>query len=72
MVRLGTCLQLSLTYGPDTEVIDVTLTQNMSMFMISCSWYFAGVGVMASILPWTLFGIIPVTGLYMVLLLHCK
>jgi hypothetical protein len=31
----------------DMEVVDVVLTQNMSMFLISMSWYVAGVCVMA-------------------------
>lgn len=44
----------------------------MSMFMIASSWYFAGVDVMATILPWTLFGINPVTGLYIALLWNRK
>jgi ABC-type multidrug transport system fused ATPase/permease subunit len=59
-------------FSYDMEVIDVTLTQNMSMLMISCSWYVAGVGVMVSIIPWMAFAVLPVTLLYGMLLLHCK
>lgn len=54
------------------EVIDVTLTQAMSMFLISCSWYIAGVCVMIAILPWIALAILPVTITYYVLLLHYR
>lgn len=57
---------------PDMEVIDVTLTQNMSMFMISSSWFVAGVCVMVSIIPWMILVIIPVTTLYWLLLLYYR
>lgn len=56
----------------DTEVIDVTLTQTMSMFLISCSWYIAGVCVMSAILPWMILAIVPVTLVYWLLLLHYR
>jgi ABC-type multidrug transport system fused ATPase/permease subunit len=59
-------------FSYDIEVIDITLTQNMSMFMISCSWYVAGVCVMVSIIPWMALAVFPVTVLYWMLLLHCK
>lgn len=59
-------------FSYDMEVIDVTLTQNMSMLMISLSWYVAGVCVMVSIIPWMVMAIVPVTFLYWMLLLHCK
>ena len=50
----------------------MTLTQNMGMFLISCSWYVAGVCVMCSIIPWIAFAIAPVTILYWVMLLHYR
>jgi len=56
----------------DMEVIDVLLTQVMSMFLISCSWYVAGVVLMSSILPWMLAAIVPVTITYYFLLLHYR
>ena len=56
----------------DTDVNDVTLTQVMSMFMISCSWYVAGVIIQTTILPWTAFAIFPVSALYWVLMLHYR
>lgn len=40
----------------------------MSIFMISISWFVAGIIVMSTILPWTLFALVPVIGLYSVLL----
>lgn len=56
----------------DIEVIDVLLTQVMSMFLISISWYVAGVALMCSILPWMLTAIVPVTVAYYYLLLHYR
>ena len=56
----------------DTEVIDVTLTQNMSMFLISCSWFVAGVVLMSSILPWMILALFPVSVVYWILLLHYR
>ncbi|GKY95413.1 hypothetical protein MPSEU_000502800 [Mayamaea pseudoterrestris] len=56
----------------DMEVVDVSLTQNMSVLLISLGWYFAGVLVMAVILPYTLCAILPVTWLYWLLLLHYR
>jgi ABC-type multidrug transport system fused ATPase/permease subunit len=56
----------------DIEVIDVVLTQVMSMFMISVSWYVAGVILMSSILPYMVVVIVPVTVAYWFLLLHYR
>ena len=56
----------------DMEVIDVTLTQTMSLFLISCSWYVAGVSVVVVILPWLILAIIPITIAYYYLLLHYR
>lgn len=56
----------------DMEVIDVLLTQIMSVFLISCSWYVAGVAVMCTILPWMGVAILPVTFAYWRLLLHYR
>ena len=56
----------------DMEVIDVVLTQTMSMFLISLSWYVAGVTLMCTILPWMLLAIFPVTVVYWFLLLHYR
>lgn len=56
----------------DVDVVDVLLTQSMSMFMISCSWYVAGVVVMCSILFWVVFAILPVTVAYWVLMLYYR
>ena len=56
----------------DTDVNDVTLTQVMSMFMISCSWYVAGVAVQVTILPWSAIAIFPVSAMYWFLMLHYR
>jgi ABC-type multidrug transport system fused ATPase/permease subunit len=50
----------------DTDVNDVTLTQMLSMFIISCSWYLAGVVVQISIMPWSVMALFPVSLLYLV------
>lgn len=54
------------------EVIDVTLTQSMSTFIISCSWYVAGVAIIVVILPWMILAIVPITLAYYYLLLHYR
>jgi ABC-type multidrug transport system fused ATPase/permease subunit len=56
----------------DMDVVDILLTQNMSILMIACSWYVAGVVVMVTILPWVGLAILPVTVLYWVLMLHYR
>merc|ERR1712226_919147 len=56
----------------DTDINDITLTQVMSMFMISCSWYVAGVCIQCSILPWSALAIFPVTVMYWYLMLHYR
>lgn len=56
----------------DIEVVDVVLTQNMSILMISISWYVAGVVVMVTILPYVALAVFPVTLLYWFLLLHYR
>lgn len=52
--------------------MDITLTQNMGIFLISTGWYFTGIFVMISILPYTALAIFPVTLLYAMLLLHYR
>ncbi|KAG7359453.1 multidrug transporter membrane ATP-binding component [Nitzschia inconspicua] len=56
----------------DTDINDVTLTQIMSMFVISCSWYVAGVCIQIAILPWTAAALFPVSGIYWLLMLHYR
>lgn len=56
----------------DMEVIDVLLTQVMSVFLISCSWYVAAVAIMCTVLPWMGLAILPVTLAYWRLLLHYR
>jgi len=48
----------------DTDVNDVTLTQKIAMFMISCSWYVASLAVQISILPWSALVLVPVSASY--------
>ena len=49
----------------DTDVNDVTLTQTISMFIISCSWYVASISVQIVILPWSALVLFAVSGLYL-------
>lgn len=56
----------------DMEVIDVLLTQIMSVFLISISWYVASVVVMCAILPWMGLPVTVVTVVYYRLLLHYR
>ena len=44
----------------------------MSIFMISLSWFFAGILVMSTILPWVLCALVPVTTLYAGLLYYYR
>lgn len=50
----------------DTDVNDVLLTQVISMFIISCSWYTASIAVQVAILPWSALALFPISGLYLV------
>lgn len=56
----------------DTEVIDIMLTQNMSLIMISCGWFFAGLLVMLVILPYVAVAAVPITILYWMMLLYYR
>jgi ABC-type multidrug transport system fused ATPase/permease subunit len=67
--RMGRVLN-RFTY--DMDVVDIVLTQNMGMLMISVSWYVAGVVVMCTILPWVGFALLPVSVFYWVLMLHYR
>ncbi|VEU37559.1 unnamed protein product [Pseudo-nitzschia multistriata] len=49
----------------DTDVNDVTLTQKISMFIISCSWYVASIAVQVAIIPWSALALFPVSMLYL-------
>jgi len=44
----------------------------MSIFMISISWFIAGIIVMSTIIPWTLFALVPIIGLYSSLLYYYR
>ena len=56
----------------DTEVIDVTLTEAMSILMIALGWFFASIIIMISVLPWIVLALIPATALYWSLLLRYR
>ena len=56
----------------DMEVVDLTLTESMSVLMISCSWFIAGVTIMCSILPWIAGALVPITCAYAAMLGHYR
>lgn len=56
----------------DIETIDVRLTEAMSMFLISLSWYVAGVTIICFILPYMLAVILPISGMYWFLLMQYR
>ena len=56
----------------DTEVVDVTLTEAMSILMIALGWFVTAIAVMVSILPWVILALIPATTLYWLLSLHYR
>lgn len=56
----------------DIEVIDVTLTEAMSICMISLGWFITGVTVMISILPYMALALLPAVAVYWFLLLHYR
>ena len=56
----------------DIEVIDVTLTEAMSILMIACGWFITGIIVMVSILPWMACALLPAITVYWFLLLHYR
>lgn len=59
-----------LTY--DVEVMDIVLTQNMGIFLISTGWYITGVVIMLAILPWIALAVVPVSLLYLSFLMHYR
>eukprot|EP00816_Leptocylindrus_hargravesii_P007452 CAMPEP_0196807870 /NCGR_PEP_ID=MMETSP1362-20130617/7854_1 /TAXON_ID=163516 /ORGANISM="Leptocylindrus danicus, Strain CCMP1856" /LENGTH=1401 /DNA_ID=CAMNT_0042181965 /DNA_START=94 /DNA_END=4299 /DNA_ORIENTATION=- len=56
----------------DVEVLDVRLAQAMSVMLIACSWFVAGVCIMVTILPWILFVLGPVMACYFALQLYYR
>lgn len=56
----------------DIEVVDLTLTESMSVLMIASSWFIAGICIMTAILPWIALALAPITYLYGVMLLHYR
>jgi len=56
----------------DTEVIDITLTEAMSILMIAMGWFVAGVVIMLSILPWIGIALVPALAVYWNLSYHYR
>lgn len=56
----------------DTEVIDITLTEAMTVLVIASSWFFAAVIIMTTIIPYMALALVPVSALYVVLLIHYR
>ena len=53
----------------DVEIMDITLSQSMSIFIVCFGWFFAGVSIMTFILPWIMLLIVPICALYWALTL---
>jgi len=56
----------------DVEVLDVTLTESMSVLIIASSWFCAGVVIMTTILPYMIAALVPVTIVYGMLQHHYR
>ena len=56
----------------DMEVVDMTLTEAMSVLMIAVGWGVTAIIVMIVILPWMALAIFPITLWYWLLLLHYR
>jgi ABC-type multidrug transport system fused ATPase/permease subunit len=56
----------------DMEVIDLTLTESMSILMIATSWFTAAIIIMITIMPWIAFALVPALLIYWMLLLHYR
>uniref|UniRef100_A0A7S2UQH5 ABC transporter domain-containing protein n=1 Tax=Attheya septentrionalis TaxID=420275 RepID=A0A7S2UQH5_9STRA len=56
----------------DVEMLDVNLTDAMSVVMIALSWFVAGLCVMCAILPWIILALVPVTTVYAMVQLHYR
>ena len=56
----------------DVEVVDLTLTEAMSILMIATGWFVAGVSVMCTILPWIAIALAPVVFSYLLLMLYYR
>lgn len=54
------------------EVVDMTLTEAMSVLMIALGWGVTAIIVMCVILPWMAFAIFPTIFLYWMLMLHYR
>lgn len=59
-----------LTY--DVEVLDISLSQSMSVLMISTGWFVTGLAIQITILPYSVCILVPVISLYWLLLLYYR
>jgi ABC-type multidrug transport system fused ATPase/permease subunit len=59
---LGRVLNRFFTY--DVEVLDVELSVSITGLMVSFSWLMSSIVVIIAVLPWIMFGVIPVTSVY--------
>lgn len=59
-----------LTY--DVEVLDISLSQSMAVLLISSGWFVLGVTIQLSILPYSACALVPVIGLYWLILLYYR
>uniref|UniRef100_A0A6S8ZK17 Uncharacterized protein n=1 Tax=Chaetoceros debilis TaxID=122233 RepID=A0A6S8ZK17_9STRA len=59
-----------LTY--DVEILDITLSQSMTMLIIATGWFVTGIVLQITILPWNVFVLVPILAIYWLLLLFYR
>lgn len=59
-----------LTY--DVEILDLSLSQSMTVLLTALGWFVTGVILQITILPWNVFILVPIIGIYWMLLLYYR
>jgi ABC-type multidrug transport system, ATPase and permease components len=59
-----------LTY--DVEILDISLSQSMTVLMTASGWFVTGLILQITILPWNVFMLVPIIAIYWLLLLYYR
>mmetsp|Transcript_13592 Transcript_13592/g.25525 ORF Transcript_13592/g.25525 Transcript_13592/m.25525 type:complete len:1381 (-) Transcript_13592:42-4184(-) len=59
-----------LTY--DVEILDISLSQSMTVLMTASGWFVTGLILQITILPWNVFMLVPIIVVYWLLLLYYR
>lgn len=59
-----------LTY--DVEILDISLSQSMTVLMTASGWFVTGLILQITILPWNVFMLVPIIAVYWLLLLYYR